>query len=51
MIDGCSPMSAFFRVVVPLTIPAVTAVGILGFIRAWNDVLFASVLSNDKQGL
>ncbi len=48
MIDGCSPMSAFFRVVVPLTIPAVTAVGILGFIRAWNDVMFASVLTNEK---
>ncbi len=48
MIDGCTKFGAFIRVVVPLVIPGIAAVSILGFLRAWNDVMFASVLTNSK---
>jgi multiple sugar transport system permease protein len=47
MIDGCSRFGAFLRVIIPLVIPGMAAVSILGFLRAWNDVMFASVLTND----
>ncbi len=47
MIDGCSRFGAFFRVIIPLVIPGMAAVSILGFLRAWNDVMFASVLTNE----
>lgn len=47
MIDGCSKFGAFLRVVLPAVRPAIATVGILGFLQAWNDVLFASVLSDD----
>ncbi|MCF7940714.1 MAG: carbohydrate ABC transporter permease [Spirochaetia bacterium] len=47
MIDGCSQFGAFLRIVLPAIRPAIATVGILGFLQAWNDVLFASVLTNE----
>ncbi len=47
MIDGCSKFGAFLRVILPTIRPAIATVGILGFLQAWNDVLFASVLTDD----
>lgn len=44
-IDGCSPLGALFRVIIPLSAPGVVAVGIYSFIMAWNEVLFASILT------
>lgn len=48
MIDGCSRINAFLRVIVPLALPGVVAVGILGFLRAWNDVMFALLLTDEN---
>lgn len=44
-IDGCSSIGALFRVIIPLSAPGIVAVGIYSFIMAWNEVLFASVLT------
>lgn len=44
-IDGASRWSAFWRVVVPLAAPGIAAAGVLGFILAWNEFLFALILS------
>lgn len=44
-IDGCSPLGALFRVIIPLSAPGIVAVGIYSFIMAWNEVLFASILT------
>jgi multiple sugar transport system permease protein len=44
-IDGCTRVGALFRVIVPLAKPGITAVGIYAFIMAWNEILFASVLT------
>ncbi len=43
--DGATPMQAFRRVILPLAIPGVFTAGILTFIAAWNDFLFANVLT------
>ena len=45
MIDGCTRSQALWRVIVPLATPGIAAVGIYSFIMAWNEVLFASVLT------
>ena len=47
-VDGCGPMSAFFRVVVPAAVPGIVAVLIYAFMTAWGEVLFASVLTDDS---
>ena len=49
MVDGCSRPSAFFRVVLPLVVPGLIAVGALAFVLVWGEFVFALTLmtSND----
>lgn len=46
-VDGCGPLGALFRVIVPAAIPGIVAVGVYAFMTAWGEVLFASVMTND----
>jgi multiple sugar transport system permease protein len=45
-IDGATPFQAFRKVIVPLAAPGVFTTAILVFIFAWNDFLFATVLTS-----
>jgi len=45
MMDGCSPLGAFFRVVLPISTPGVIATGALLFMFSWNEFLLALFLS------
>lgn len=45
---GCTQFTAFLRVILPLSAPAVAAVGFLSFLTAWNDFLFSSVLTSSQ---
>jgi multiple sugar transport system permease protein len=38
-IDGCSELGIFFRVIVPLSKPALTVVALFSFMGVWNDFL------------
>lgn len=40
-VDGCTAFGAFMRVVLPLAGPGLVAAGLLTFIFAWNEFLFA----------
>jgi trehalose/maltose transport system permease protein len=40
-IDGASPLQTFFRVMLPLVAPGLVTAGLLAFIAAWNEFLFA----------
>lgn len=42
-LDGASHFTAFSRVVLPLSVPAVAALGIFQFLWLWNDLLIALV--------
>jgi multiple sugar transport system permease protein len=42
---GCSPIQAFFRVVMPLALPGLAATAIFAFVISWNEVFAASVLT------
>jgi multiple sugar transport system permease protein len=44
--DGATGAQAFRRVILPLAMPGVFTAGILVFIAAWNDFLFANVLTS-----
>lgn len=41
LVDGASPFQTFWRILVPLTLPAMVTTGLLAFIAAWNEYLFA----------
>lgn len=45
-VDGCSRLGALFRVVLPLVRPGLAATAILVAIEAWNEVLFALLLTS-----
>lgn len=40
-------MGTFFRIVLPLAAPGIAATAMYIFILAWNEVLFATVLTNE----
>lgn len=42
-IFGCTPTQAFFRVIMPLALPGITASAIFAFVTSWNEV-FAAIL-------
>jgi multiple sugar transport system permease protein len=46
--DGASTMKILFRIIVPLSGPAIVVSGIFAFLLGWNDVLFASVLTRPE---
>jgi alpha-glucoside transport system permease protein len=43
-IDGASPVTAFFRLVLPLAVPAIASMAIFQFMWVWNDLLVALIL-------
>lgn len=47
-VDGCGPMGALLRVIVPAALPGIVAVTVYAFMTAWGEVLFASVMTNDQ---
>ena len=42
-IDGASPVTAFFRLALPMSVPALAALAIFQFLWVWNDYLVALV--------
>ncbi|MEV4626805.1 carbohydrate ABC transporter permease [Micromonospora sp. NPDC049523] len=45
-VDGASSWRVLTRIIVPLSWPGLTVSAIFAFLLGWNDVLFASVLTN-----
>ncbi len=43
-LDGASPTTAFFRLVLPLSVPAIASLVIFQFMWVWNDLLIALIL-------
>ena len=41
IMDGCGPLRIIFQVFLPLLWPALVSTGLLAFIGAWNEFLFA----------
>ncbi len=45
MLDGCTPLEAFFRVVLPNSLPGIIVAGMFCLIFGWNDFFFAFTLT------
>lgn len=45
LVDGLTPLGAFLRILLPLSVPGIATAGILSFIFSWNNFMFALVLS------
>jgi alpha-glucoside transport system permease protein len=42
-IDGASPVTSFFRLAIPMSVPALAALAIFQFLFVWNDLLVALI--------
>ena len=49
MVDGASRWRIFWRVILPLTGPVLTAVAIFAFQGAWNDFFWPLLVMSHKQ--
>ena len=47
IMDGCGPIRIIFQVFMPLLWPALVSTGLLAFIGAWNEFLFALTFVNE----
>lgn len=47
IVDGCSRLGVLFRIVIPISAPAIFAVGMYAFVVAWNEFLLGLVLTTD----
>lgn len=43
--DGCSRIGSFFYITIPLAAPGIAAAAVFAFMLAWNEFLFAFILS------
>jgi len=49
IIDGCDEFQLWFRVMLPITKPALAATTIITFVFAWQEYMFASTLMTKNQ--
>ncbi|WP_320128491.1 carbohydrate ABC transporter permease [uncultured Sphaerochaeta sp.] len=48
IIDGCTAFTAFFKVILPLSLPGLVTSALFAFIYSWNDFIFAMTLTSPK---
>jgi multiple sugar transport system permease protein len=48
-IDGCSTWGILYRILLPLSKPALAAVAVFAFIRNWNNFLYPLIYLNDME--
>lgn len=46
MVDGCSRLTALFRVIVPVMTPGIIAAFIFNFVNCWNELFLSVTLMN-----
>ncbi|MEK7435122.1 MAG: carbohydrate ABC transporter permease [Cyanobacteriota bacterium] len=47
LIDGCSPFQIWFKILVPLTKPAMATLGVFSFVASWSDFLWPLIILKD----
>lgn len=45
LIDGCSPLGAFYRIALPMSQPGIAAAAIIVFVYTWDEFLIAYTLT------
>jgi raffinose/stachyose/melibiose transport system permease protein len=49
VIDGCSIIAAFYRIILPITTPSLVTVAVITFIPVWNDLLFPQIFLSESK--
>lgn len=50
MVDGCSPLSAMVRVILPIATPGLAATALYAFVLSWADYAYARTFLTNEQG-
>jgi multiple sugar transport system permease protein len=48
LIDGCSRIGAYFRIILPLAVPGLVASVIFCIVLSWNEFLYAIILTGER---
>uniref|UniRef100_UPI00345EC6C3 carbohydrate ABC transporter permease n=1 Tax=Mesotoga sp. TaxID=2053577 RepID=UPI00345EC6C3 len=48
MIDGCNQFQAMRKIIVPMAVPGIVAVGTFAFLLSWNEFFFALVIMREN---
>ena len=47
-IDGCNPLQTYFKIALPLALPALATLGIFTFILTWNSFMWPLIVTNSE---
>jgi multiple sugar transport system permease protein len=47
LLDGCTPISLLYRVMLPIVMPGLVTVGLFAFFSAWNELFAALIYLSD----
>jgi len=50
-VDGSGDLGVLWRIVMPLSLPGIVAVGVVAFFFSWNEYLFTSTLITDTSSM
>lgn len=50
-IDGCSEIQAFYKVLLPLSVPALAIVFLFNFLAAWGEFFYANIIIGTNRAL
>lgn len=48
LVDGCSHLGILWRIIVPVSKPAIAVTAVLTWLFSWNEMLFASILTSTR---
>ncbi len=48
LLDGCTPVSLLYKVMLPIVLPGIITAGIYAFLNAWNEFLAALIFMNQQ---
>jgi len=49
VIDGAGYFKIYSKIILPMTVPAISTISIFNFLAAWNDILFPLIIINDNK--
>jgi len=49
VVDGAGPFTVFFKIILPLSTPALAVMGINTFITTWNDLFMPLILTSSRE--
>lgn len=48
MIDGCSRWQILTKIILPVIVPGVIAVGMIGFVNIWNEFIITLIFTSGR---